>query len=117
MAYASGNLCYQIEHHLFPDPPSNRYPADHVDTRSRPGRGSGAKRSVLARAVARRNTGLTTSGTPPRSRNAAAISCARSCAFVAFVANSSRTAGFLTESALQGGRIVARFRRKLYCRL
>ncbi|MDT5236571.1 MAG: NADPH-dependent stearoyl-CoA 9-desaturase [Mycobacterium sp.] len=22
----SGNLCYQIEHHLFPDLPSNRYP-------------------------------------------------------------------------------------------
>jgi fatty acid desaturase len=26
MAFASGNLCYQIEHHLFPDLPSNRYP-------------------------------------------------------------------------------------------
>jgi hypothetical protein len=25
MASASGNLCYQIEHHLFPDLPSNRY--------------------------------------------------------------------------------------------
>jgi fatty acid desaturase len=25
MAFASGNLCYQIEHHLFPDLPSNRY--------------------------------------------------------------------------------------------
>jgi NADPH-dependent stearoyl-CoA 9-desaturase len=24
MAFASGNLCYQIEHHLFPDLPSNR---------------------------------------------------------------------------------------------
>jgi NADPH-dependent stearoyl-CoA 9-desaturase len=26
LAFASGNLCYQIEHHLFPDLPSNRYP-------------------------------------------------------------------------------------------
>jgi fatty acid desaturase len=26
MAFASGHLCYQIEHHLFPDLPSNRYP-------------------------------------------------------------------------------------------
>jgi len=25
MTFASGNLCYQIEHHLFPDLPSNRY--------------------------------------------------------------------------------------------
>ncbi|AMO59989.1 fatty acid desaturase [Mycolicibacterium phlei] len=25
MAFASGNLCYQIEHHMFPDLPSNRY--------------------------------------------------------------------------------------------
>ena len=25
LACASGNLCYQIEHHLFPDLPSNRY--------------------------------------------------------------------------------------------
>jgi fatty acid desaturase len=25
MAFASGNLCFQIEHHLFPDLPSNRY--------------------------------------------------------------------------------------------
>jgi fatty acid desaturase len=25
MAFASGHLCYQIEHHLFPDLPSNRY--------------------------------------------------------------------------------------------
>jgi fatty acid desaturase len=25
MAFRSGNLCYQIEHHLFPDLPSNRY--------------------------------------------------------------------------------------------
>jgi fatty acid desaturase len=24
MAFSSGNLCYQIEHHLFPDLPSNR---------------------------------------------------------------------------------------------
>ena len=26
LAFASGNLCYQIEHHLFPDLPSNRLP-------------------------------------------------------------------------------------------
>jgi NADPH-dependent stearoyl-CoA 9-desaturase len=26
LAFSSGNLCYQIEHHLFPDLPSNRYP-------------------------------------------------------------------------------------------
>ena len=25
MAFMSGNLCYQIEHHCFPDLPSNRY--------------------------------------------------------------------------------------------
>jgi NADPH-dependent stearoyl-CoA 9-desaturase len=25
LAFASGNLCYQIRHHLFPDLPSNRY--------------------------------------------------------------------------------------------
>jgi linoleoyl-CoA desaturase len=25
MAFMSGNLCYQIEHHLLPDLPSNRY--------------------------------------------------------------------------------------------
>ncbi len=25
MAFFSGNLCYQIEHHLYPDLPSNRY--------------------------------------------------------------------------------------------
>ena len=25
LAFASGNLCYQIEHHLFPELPSNRY--------------------------------------------------------------------------------------------
>ena len=27
MAFMSGNLCYQIEHHIFPDLPSNRYAA------------------------------------------------------------------------------------------
>ncbi|MEV5652381.1 acyl-CoA desaturase [Nocardia sp. NPDC052254] len=26
LAFLTGNLCYQIEHHLFPDLPSNRYP-------------------------------------------------------------------------------------------
>lgn len=26
MAFMSGHLCYQIEHHMFPDLPSNRYP-------------------------------------------------------------------------------------------
>ena len=26
LAFLSGNLCYQIEHHLFPDLPSNRLP-------------------------------------------------------------------------------------------
>ncbi len=26
LALSTGNLCYQIEHHLFPDLPSNRYP-------------------------------------------------------------------------------------------
>src|SRR5271166_2256410 len=26
LAFMSGNLCYQIEHHLFPNLPSNRYP-------------------------------------------------------------------------------------------
>jgi fatty acid desaturase len=26
LAFATGHLCYQIEHHLFPDLPSNRYP-------------------------------------------------------------------------------------------
>jgi NADPH-dependent stearoyl-CoA 9-desaturase len=26
LRFMSGNLCYQIEHHLFPDLPSNRYP-------------------------------------------------------------------------------------------
>ena len=25
LGFLSGNLCYQIEHHLFPDLPSNRY--------------------------------------------------------------------------------------------
>ena len=25
LAFSSGNLCYQIEHHLFPDLPCNRY--------------------------------------------------------------------------------------------
>jgi fatty acid desaturase len=25
LAFLSGNLCYQVEHHLFPDLPSNRY--------------------------------------------------------------------------------------------
>ena len=25
LAFMTGNLCYQIEHHLFPDLPSNRY--------------------------------------------------------------------------------------------
>jgi fatty acid desaturase len=33
MAFASGHLCYQIEHHLFPDLPSNRLP--HVAQRVR----------------------------------------------------------------------------------
>ena len=26
LGFMSGNLCYQIEHHLFPDLPRNRYP-------------------------------------------------------------------------------------------
>jgi NADPH-dependent stearoyl-CoA 9-desaturase len=26
LAFMTGNLCYQIEHHLYPDLPSNRYP-------------------------------------------------------------------------------------------
>jgi fatty acid desaturase len=26
MGFMTGNLCYQIEHHIFPDLPSNRYP-------------------------------------------------------------------------------------------
>jgi fatty acid desaturase len=33
MAFMSGNLCYQIEHHLFPDLPSNRY--SHIAPRVR----------------------------------------------------------------------------------
>jgi NADPH-dependent stearoyl-CoA 9-desaturase len=34
LAFMSGNLCYQIEHHLFPNLPSNRYPeiAERVRT-------------------------------------------------------------------------------------
>jgi fatty acid desaturase len=34
MAFMSGNLCYQIEHHLFPDLPSNRYPEIAVRVRA-----------------------------------------------------------------------------------
>ncbi|WP_024799855.1 fatty acid desaturase [Nocardia sp. BMG51109] len=33
MAFMSGNLCYQIEHHLFPDIPSSRYPEISVRVR------------------------------------------------------------------------------------
>ncbi|GGF25362.1 fatty acid desaturase family protein [Williamsia phyllosphaerae] len=33
MAFMSGNLCYQIEHHLFPDLPSNRYAEMGVEIR------------------------------------------------------------------------------------
>jgi NADPH-dependent stearoyl-CoA 9-desaturase len=33
LAFSSGNLCYQIEHHLFPDLPSNRYPQIAVRVR------------------------------------------------------------------------------------
>ena len=33
LAFSSGNLCYQIEHHLFPDLPSNRY-AEIADPRA-----------------------------------------------------------------------------------
>ena len=33
MAFMSGNLCYQIEHHLFPDIPSSRYPEISVQVR------------------------------------------------------------------------------------
>ncbi|MGW0250072.1 fatty acid desaturase family protein [Nocardia goodfellowii] len=33
MAFMSGNLCYQIEHHLFPDLPSNRYAEVSVKVR------------------------------------------------------------------------------------
>jgi linoleoyl-CoA desaturase len=38
MAFMSGNLCYQIEHHLFPDLPSNRYA--EIGERVRPLRSS-----------------------------------------------------------------------------
>ncbi|MFC9518482.1 fatty acid desaturase family protein [Nocardiaceae bacterium NPDC056970] len=34
LAFLSGNLCYQIEHHLFPDLPSNRY--SEIAARVRP---------------------------------------------------------------------------------
>jgi NADPH-dependent stearoyl-CoA 9-desaturase len=34
LAFSSGNLCYQIEHHLFPDLPSNRYSQIAVRVRS-----------------------------------------------------------------------------------
>ena len=34
MAFMSGNLCYQIEHHLFPDLPSNRYAEISVRVRA-----------------------------------------------------------------------------------
>jgi NADPH-dependent stearoyl-CoA 9-desaturase len=34
LAFSSGNLCYQIEHHLFPDLPSNRYPQIAVRVRA-----------------------------------------------------------------------------------
>jgi fatty acid desaturase len=34
LAFTSGHLCYQIEHHLFPDLPSNRYP--EIAARVRP---------------------------------------------------------------------------------
>ncbi|MFF0543034.1 fatty acid desaturase family protein [Nocardia thailandica] len=34
MAFMSGNLCYQIEHHLFPDLPSNRYAEVAVQVRA-----------------------------------------------------------------------------------
>ncbi len=34
MAFMSGNLCYQIEHHLFPDLPSNRYAEMSVKIRA-----------------------------------------------------------------------------------
>jgi linoleoyl-CoA desaturase len=33
LAFMSGNLCYQIEHHLFPDLPSNRYAQLSVQVR------------------------------------------------------------------------------------
>ena len=34
LAFMSGNLCYQIEHHLFPDLPSNRYAEMSVRVRA-----------------------------------------------------------------------------------
>jgi hypothetical protein len=34
LRFMSGNLCYQIEHHLFPDLPSNRYPEIAVRVRA-----------------------------------------------------------------------------------
>ena len=34
LAFLSGNLCYQIEHHLFPDLPSNRYPEIAIRVRA-----------------------------------------------------------------------------------
>ena len=34
LAFSSGNLCYQIEHHLFPDLPSNRLPQIAVRVRA-----------------------------------------------------------------------------------
>ena len=34
LAFSSGNLCYQIEHHLFPDLPSNRYAQIAVHVRA-----------------------------------------------------------------------------------
>ncbi|MFJ4651190.1 fatty acid desaturase family protein [Nocardia sp. NPDC088792] len=34
LAFASGHLCHQIEHHLFPDLPSNRYPEIAVRVRA-----------------------------------------------------------------------------------
>ncbi|OBF44730.1 fatty acid desaturase [Mycobacterium sp. 852002-50816_SCH5313054-b] len=34
LAFLSGNLCYQIEHHLYPDLPSNRYPEIAVRVRA-----------------------------------------------------------------------------------
>lgn len=34
LAFMSGNLCYQIEHHLFPDLPSNRYASISKHVRS-----------------------------------------------------------------------------------
>ena len=34
LAFLSGNHCYQIEHHLFPDLPSNRYPEIAIRVRA-----------------------------------------------------------------------------------